>query len=213
MKTTLLVRNNERFRALAQELGEADWAAPSLCTGWTNHHVLAHLVIGCGAGFDEVAREMVSARGRFDRANTAMARTVADARTPAQLLQDLEALVARPRGIGAAFSKNLLLGDHVIHELDIVFALGRDATVTEEALTAVLRTEVGVPNPFVPARRRARGLALHATDVGWCRPDGSRGAGTVYGAAADLASVLAGRPAALSRLHGPGVEELRARVA
>ncbi|MBW0107450.1 maleylpyruvate isomerase family mycothiol-dependent enzyme [Pseudonocardia sp. KRD-182] len=208
----MLVQNNERFLALAREFGEADWAAPSLCSGWTNHHVLAHLVVGCGAGFHEVAREMVSARGRFDDANTAMARTVADARPPAQLLEELEALVARPQGIGAAFPKNLLLGDHVIHELDIVFALGRDATVTDDALTAVLRTEVGVPNPFVPARRRARGLTLHATDLDWSRPDGSQGARAVHGAAADLASVLAGRPAALSRLHGTGVEELRARV-
>lgn len=212
MTVAMLVRNNERFLALAQELGEEDWATPSLCTGWTNHQVLAHLVVGCGAAIHEVAQEMISARGRFDDANAAMARTAADARTPAQLLRELEALVVRPRGIGAAFPKNLLLGDHVIHELDIVFALGRDATVTEEALTAVLRTEVGVPNPFVPARRRARGLTLHATDVGWGRPDGSRGAGTVHGAAADLASVLAGRPHALSRLYGSGVGELRARV-
>jgi hypothetical protein len=97
-----------------------------------------------------------------------------------------------------------------MHELDIVFALDLPSTVTDEVLIAVLNTEVTVPNPFVPARRRARGLTLRATDLEWTRPGAPQL--VVSGAAADLASVLAGRPHALSRLTGDGVPLLKERL-
>lgn len=204
----LLASNDERFLRVARELDERDWAAPSLCDGWTNRVVLAHLVLGYGAAVSRFAAGMVAARGCFDAANTNMSSALAVRRTPAELLDEFDRLRRHPRGIGRLFPRRLLLGDHVMHELDIMFALGRPADIPAETLAAVLDTEVGVPNPFVPAGRRARGLALRATDADWARP----GEHTVSGAAADLASVLAGRPHALPRLTGPGVAELAGRL-
>ena len=101
------------------------------------------------------------------------------------------------------------MGDHVIHELDITYALGKEPAVPVSTVVAVLNTQVRVPNPFVPATARARGLNLLATDADWShRADGP----TVTGRAAHLASVLAGRPCALPYLSGDGVATLSDRM-
>ena len=109
----------------------------------------------------------------------------------------------------ATFRRGLLLGDHVTHELDIVFALGREPAIGADALVAVLNTQVAMPNPFVPAFRNARGLRLRATDAEWSH--GERGP-VVEGRAADLVSVLGNRPKMLPRLGGDGVAVLEARL-
>ncbi|WP_179472596.1 maleylpyruvate isomerase family mycothiol-dependent enzyme [Mycolicibacterium vinylchloridicum] len=207
-RRNLLRRNDLRFVEFTRSLSAAQWQQASLCTGWTNHEVLAHLAYGYQAPPIAMSAEIVRNGGSFDRANCALARQLAARRTPGELGDDLIALIDAPRGIGRVFPPQLLLGDHVIHELDIALAVGRAPEVPDEALTAVLETQVRVPNPFIPARSRARGLALHADDTGWRHGAGPR----VTGAAAHLASVLAGRPRALEHLHGDGVAILTTRL-
>lgn len=205
----LLRSNDARFHALAAGFSADDWSQPSLCDGWTNHDVLAHLVVGYSAGALPVTAEMLRHRGSFDRANAAMARAVAASRAPADLLDDFERLTQRPRGLGRYFPRRLLLGDHITHELDMVFALGREPTIPADALVAVLNTQVRVPNPFVPAFRNSRELRLIATDADWTY--GERGP-IVRGCAADLVSVLGSRPARLARLDGDGADMLASRL-
>jgi uncharacterized protein (TIGR03083 family) len=201
--------NDGRLADFARDITAAQWAEPSLCIEWTNHDVLAHLVVGYGAAAGDVVAAMTRQRGSFDAANAQLARDLAARRHPAQLIADLEELARRPRGIGRVFPKRLLLGDHVIHELDIAFALGKESTVPLSTVTTVLDTQVRVPNPFVPAAARARGLNLYATDVRWSH---SAGGPTVTGRAAHIASVLAGRSRALRYLSGDGVDLLSARI-
>ncbi|MBB3603240.1 uncharacterized protein (TIGR03083 family) [Mycolicibacterium sp. BK556] len=203
-----LRRNDLRFVAFARSLSAAQWQHASLCTGWTNHDVLAHVVYGYQAPPVAMAAEIGRHRGSFDRANCALARQFATRHTPDELIDDLTAVMNMPRGVGRVFPPRLLLGDHVIHELDIALAIGRESEVDTEVLIAVLETQVRVPNPFIPARSRARGLSLHACDAGWRHGTGPR----VTGSAAHLASVLAGRPAALAHLEGDGVATLGARL-
>ena len=205
----LLRANDERFHALAVGFTASEWSAPSLCAEWSNHDVLAHLVIGCSAGAAEVTAKILCHSGSFDRANAAMARSLAASRTPAELLDDFQRVTREPRGLGRYFPRRLLLGDHVTHELDMLFALGREPVVAVGALVAVLNTQVSVPNPFVPAFRNSRGLQLIATDADWTY--GKRGP-TVQGRAAELVSVLGNRPAMLTRLDGDGVDVLASRL-
>ena len=204
----LLRRNDLRFVEFANSMSAEEWHQPSLCTGWTNHQVLAHIVYGYQAPPIAMSTEIVRHGGSFDRANCALAGRLATRRAPAELIDDLTVAMHAPRGIGRVFPPRLLLGDHVIHELDIALAIGRAPEIPAETLTAVLETQVRVPNPFIPARSRARGLTLDAVDVGWQRGAGPR----VTGTAAQLASVLAGRPRALEHLHGDGVVTLGARL-
>jgi uncharacterized protein (TIGR03083 family) len=205
----LLRANDARFYALAGEFSDDEWSAPSLCDGWSNHDVLAHLVIGCSAGAAAVTTGMLRHGGSFDRANAALARSLAATRGPAELLDDFALLSVRPRGLGRYFPRRLLLGDHITHELDVLFALGREPSIPADGLVAVLNTQVSVPNPFVPAFRNSRGLHLIATDADWTH--GARGP-IVRGRAAELVSVLGNRPAILTRLDGDGVDVLASRV-
>src|ERR1700754_1356220 len=55
----LLRANDARFHTLAGEFTADEWSQPSLCDGWTNHDVLAHLVVGCSAGAVAVTAEML----------------------------------------------------------------------------------------------------------------------------------------------------------
>jgi uncharacterized protein (TIGR03083 family) len=204
----LLRANDVRFLAVARGLPGRDWSRRSLCSEWTNHDLLAHLVIGCGASPRTIALEMIRQRGSFDRSNASLAQNLAALRTPSELIEDFAALIDRPRGLGRVFPRRLLLGDHVIHELDIVLPLGKVATVDPSVLAAVLQTQVRVPNPFVPAAARARGLCLRAKDLDWTYGSGGH---CVSGEAAHLASALAGRRWALDQLSGDGVPLLRDR--
>jgi uncharacterized protein (TIGR03083 family) len=209
-KTANTLRDNDaRLAELLKSVSDSQWAQPSLCTEWTNHDVLAHLVVGYSATLSSIATATLRRRGSFDRANSDMARTLAAQRDPQALVDDFIALTQQARGVGRVFPRRLLLGDHVIHELDISYALGRESTIPAAVVAAVLDTEVRIPNPFVPASARARGLNLIATDTTWSH----RSAGpTVTGKAGFLASVLAGRPWALRHLTGNGVAVLTSRL-
>jgi uncharacterized protein (TIGR03083 family) len=205
----LLRHNDERFAALAAELAADDWARPSLCDVWTNHDVLAHLVNGYRTGPGAIAVEMSRRRGSFDRANAALACALAADHSPTELLGEFARLVHHPRGLGRVFPPRLLLGDHITHELDILFAIGREPAIADDALIEVLNTQVAVPNPFVPAYRHSRGLRLRAVDVDWSHGhDGP----VVEGRAAELVSVLGNRPRMVSALSGDGVDVLRSRI-
>ena len=131
------------------------------------------------------------------------------ARSPGELLDDFERLRREPEGLGRRFPSRLLLGDHVTHELDMVFALDRQPEIPPDILVAVLNTQVAVPNPFVPAFRNSSGLRLRATDAEWSH--GERGP-VVEGRAAELVSVLGNRRKVLPCLGGDGVPILEARL-
>jgi uncharacterized protein (TIGR03083 family) len=201
--------NDFRFLAVARSLSDQDWSRHSLCAEWSNREVLAHLVVGYRISASAIAVDVARHRGSFDRSNAALARTAAARRSPATLIDEFAALIDRPRGVGRVFPRRLLLGDHVIHELDIVLPLGLEPTVCPDVVAAVLETQVRVPNPFVPAAERARGLTLRAIDTDWSYGHGDS---SVTGKAVHLASVLAGRPWALSLLDGGGVGQLRNRL-
>ena len=132
------------------------------------------------------------------------------ASSPAELLDEFEQLVYRPRGLGRVFPPRLLLGDHITHELDILFATRPrtgDSRRGGDRRCSIRKWRV--PNPFVPAFRNSRGLRLRATDVEWTHGEAGP---LVEGRAAELVSVLGNRPRMLSALRGDGVELLASRV-
>jgi uncharacterized protein (TIGR03083 family) len=213
MSTRELLREHDRlFVAFARTLAPSEWDRPSLCSEWSTHDVLAHLVVGYSIPLHSLAWSILKHRGSFDRANTAVAQRLAARQTPRDLIDTLERRVARPKGIGKLFPPRLLLGDHVLHHLDIALALDRQTAIPDNIMHAVLDTEVRIPNPFVPARRNAAGLTLRATDTGWTlsRDHGARHA--VQGSAIHLAAALGGRTHALASLTGDGVVQLDNRI-
>lgn len=204
----VLRANDLRFLDIVDGFTAADWTRPSLCTEWSNHEVLAHLVIGRSASVRDIATGMIRERS-FDRENTRAAKTLAADHAPGELLNDYRGFITQPTGVGKLFPRGLLLGDHVVHELDILFALDHTSSIPTKILVKVLNTQVGLPNPFVPAYFTARGLRLRATDAPWTH---GKSGPVIEGTTAALASVLAGRPKMLTHLSGEGAEMLTERL-
>ena len=206
-----LVRHqDDAFAAFARSLTDGEWDRPSLCAGWTNKDVLAHLVLGLRLPPPRLLLAMGRRRWSFDAANDALSREYASRSTASELIAAFDRARAHPVGIGRLLPAPLMLGDHAVHHLDIAFALGRSGVLSPQVTDAVLAVETRVPNPFIPAVARARGLAFRTTDTNWSHSP--ERALEVLGTAESIISVLAGRPHAIAELTGSGVATLTGRL-
>lgn len=119
-----------RLAALFADLSPDQWAAPSLCAGWRNREVLAHMTMPfrlSGPGF---LLGMVRARFRFNDFADRDARATARRLSDHELTELFGANIRhswQPPGGGQAGA----LGHDVIHGLDITEALGLPAPPPE----------------------------------------------------------------------------------
>jgi uncharacterized protein (TIGR03083 family) len=185
------------------QLTDEQWSTPSLCTEWTVHDVLAHLVsaakmtppkfavkfAGAGFNFDKFAGRQVAAEGAGGPDATLAAFRSVQGRTSA------------PPG-----PKDTWLGEAVVHGEDIRRPLGIKHDYAMDAVTRAI-TFYSKSNAIIGGRDRVAGLTLTATDA-----DFSVGSGpVVQGPAVSLLLAASGRKSALADLTGPGVETLRSR--
>jgi uncharacterized protein (TIGR03083 family) len=206
---------NEVWRAIdAERLGVADllaglspqqWEIPSLCAGWRVREVAAHLTLA-HTGVAAAAVALVRARGSFDRMIYDTA--ARQARLPLSRYPALLRAMAGSRKKAPGISHLEPLIDLLVHGQDIAIPLGLDRPVpVPAAVAAASRIWPGL-YPF-RARRRLAGLRLSATDCSWSAGEGPLAEGPI----AAVLLALTGRPAAADRLSGPGVPELRNRLA
>ncbi len=179
-----------------------DWEAPSLCTGWTVKDVVAHMISYEELGTLGLLKRF--AKGWIVRANQVGVDEFA-ALSPHQLLEFLGGHL-QPRGLTAGFGGMIALVDGTIHHQDIRRSLGRPRSVPADRLERVLGLVPG--NPRLGAGRRIRGLRLRATDIDWAHGRGPE----VIGRGEALLMAMAGRPAALADLDGPGLGTLTERL-
>src|SRR3712207_5049545 len=90
------------------------------------------------------------------------------------------------------------LMDVVVHAQDIARPLGRRHRTPPDVAVPVLRYLA--ENRFMGGPRRVAGLQLVATDADWSTGEGPQ----VRGPLSDLVLAVAGRPAGLAGLTGPG---------
>lgn len=183
-------------------LTPAQWRAPSLCTEWTVKDVVAHVVSYEELGIAGFLGRIV--RGRITRANQVGVDEFAHL-SERELLDYLRAHLD-PSGLTARFGGMIGFVDGTIHHQDIRRALNRPRTIPADRLSRILPLIPG--NPRLGAGRRIRGLRLRATDVEWVHGDGPE----VTGPGEALLMVMAGRPAALDDVSGPGKETLAQRL-
>lgn len=201
----VITRERARLADLLDELTPAEWEHPSLCAGWTVRHVAAHVISSPQATPWAVGVALVRARGSFDRCIDDQARRWAD-RPTQQIVDDYRRLHGSQRHpVGTTYYEPLL--DVLVHTQDIAVPLGRELAMPTEAARGAADRVWRRSFPF-HARRRLGGLRLRATDTDWAAGAGDE----VTGAVADLLLALTGRTATLSRLTGPGVEQLHERV-
>ncbi|OIN80543.1 maleylpyruvate isomerase family mycothiol-dependent enzyme [Mycobacterium malmoense] len=191
------------LQAFLATLTPRDWEAPTLCTRWSVKDVVAHMISYEELGTLGLLKRF--AKGRIVRANQVGVDEFA-ALSPQQLLEFLGNHLT-PQGLTAGFGGMIALVDGTVHHQDIRRSLGRPRTVPADRLQRVLGLMPG--NPRLGAGRRIRGLRLRATDIDWAHGRGPE----VTGPGEALLMAMAGRPAALTDLAGPGRATLAARLA
>jgi uncharacterized protein (TIGR03083 family) len=190
-----------RLADLMEDLSDAEWRTPSLCTGWTVREVAAHLTLA-HLGLRAAIPAAIRAGGSFNR----MIRDTAirQARLPVEEYpRRLRAMVGSRRT--APFITELEpLTDVLCHAQDIARPLGRPYPMPVDAAVVSAERVWTTSFPFW-ARRRLRGFELVATDAPWRAGAGVR----VDGPISALLLLVSGRPAALTELSDPGAAELR----
>jgi uncharacterized protein (TIGR03083 family) len=193
--------------ALADDLtgvGDDRWATPSLCSDWSVHQVLGHLVATTTMNPVRFVSRFARAGFNFTRFNAGnVARHTRV--TPTQTLADFrDHLGDRTSAPGPT---DTWIGEIVIHGADIRRPLG---IPQRTPIPIVLRVADFYTRSdlIVGAKSRVAGLALRATDTDWAHGTGPE----VTGAALSLVLAMTGRRAALAELAGAGVDQLTVRM-
>lgn len=201
---TMIHEQRQKVGDMLGGLSDADWDAPSLCTGWRVRDVVAHMVETHLTTPGKFLAGFAAAGFRFNvYADKGIARHAGE--TPAQLLARYRETCTRttaPPG-----PKVTWLGEAVIHGEDVARATGRSVAVSPAALVTVADFTRST-TPLLHGKQRSAGLRLRATDVDWAAGEGPE----VTGPAASLILAITGRAPALADLSGEGLETLRARL-
>jgi uncharacterized protein (TIGR03083 family) len=194
-------------QALAADLrplDDAQWAAPSLCEGWTVRDVLAHMASAASltppAFFATLAGSGFSF-GKLQEKGIARQRGASPADTLARF-DAVQTSVKHPPGPPVTW-----LGETIVHSEDIRRPLGIGHQYPADAVAQVADFYQG-SNLLIGSKRRIEGLALRATDADWSHGTGPE----VSGPLLSLVLAMTGRKAAVDDLTGDGVATLRSRA-
>jgi uncharacterized protein (TIGR03083 family) len=202
----VIERERLSLAALLENLTDDQWNAPSLCEGWRVRVVAAHVALTPQApGPLSMLVEGVRAGGRFHKINRDFA--VRHAQRPgADLVAELREHAASRRLPKVTNYRNIVL-DIVVHGQDIAIPLGIPREMPKDAALAGIERVWTMGWPF-GVKRPLKRFRFTATDVDWAAGGGPE----VRGPVSALLLLLTGRPAALPRLSGPGVEQLSGLV-
>ncbi|UGT69416.1 maleylpyruvate isomerase family mycothiol-dependent enzyme [Nocardia gipuzkoensis] len=184
------------------DLDDHEWAADSLCPGWTVHDVSAHLTLSNRVTLGATIAGVVRARGDWNRMTERMARDRASRYTPAELIAQLREGAGWSRRAPGAGPLDPLV-DTMIHGQDIARPLGRRRDMPAEQ--AVVALEHVLRSPFYGSKKRLRGVRVVATDAEWSAGSGPE---EIHGPLSDLLLLATGRAAGLAGVTGTGVQRL-----
>lgn len=191
----------EALAGTIEALTPEQWAAPSLCEGWTIGFLAAHVLAGAEQTQGHFLRGMAASGFRFSTfmAADARDREQLSARQIADRLRLRTTTTNHPPAPVAA-----MLGEVVVHGEDIRRPAGVEREVPAGAADECLDMYIKSSFP-VGGKKRIQGLRLVATDTGWAHGIGPE----VSGPALSLLLAMTGRPAGLA---GDGAPVLAERV-
>lgn len=207
----LLAQERRTLAQLLDGLDARQWQTQSLCTEWTVHQVLAHLVMTpmktpTGRG---VAVALAKAGGHVWHMGRDVTVAYAAQHPPQELVATLREIADSRDKPWFVVAANIL-PDVVVHGQDIAVPLGIERPVPDATAAVVLERLYSMGWPF-HASRRLRGLHVVAQSsehdgVVWEAGEGPE----LRGDAGALALLMTDRrAAALPRLHGPGLDQLQ----
>lgn len=184
------------------KLDDRQWNTASSCAGWRVRDVAVHLLMPYQMSVPRFFIKMAAAGFNFDKMADRWA--TEDTRTHEQILEALRLTNQAPFHVPGA-PPEAPLSHLVIHAEDIYQPLGIKHTINPQSANIVL-------NQLTTARARRslkpgmfEGLAFSARDSGWSYGTGAE----VIGSASALITTLAGRAAAVDKLSGDGVTQIR----
>jgi uncharacterized protein (TIGR03083 family) len=190
------------FATMLRGLSPEQWSAQSLCEGWTVHDAVIHIAIHAHSSAPQ--RIMDLARVGF---NEDRQMEPERARSKDELIEWL----ASPARLGGRQDILTQLSELVIHQQDVRRPLGLDRSIPAERLGVVLDfgiSAAGLTWTMAFSRRRAKGLRLVASDIGWWAGVGPE----VRGPGEAILMALNGRSGAIDALTGDGVPALAGRI-
>jgi uncharacterized protein (TIGR03083 family) len=191
---------------LLEGLTDEQWNAASLCDGWRIKDVAAHVALAPQPPSPwTMVIKGIRAGGRFHKLNHDYSVRHAE-RPGVDLVSELREHAASRRLPQVTDVRNILF-DILVHGQDIAIPLGIEREMPKDAARAGVERVWTMGWPF-GVKRCFKEFRYVATDVEWRAGHGPEVTGPVAG----LLLVLTGRPAALSRLSGPGVDDLRGRL-
>lgn len=175
-----------------RNLDDADWATSSLCTGWTVHDVLAHLVNDATTTRLGFVAQLVAARFDFDALNQRGVEAERRAHPRDTLARFRE---VADRTSSAPTSAATRYVEAFVHGEDIRRPLGIAHDYPQGAVLAAIAHQRKTPVSMGGGRELAAGRTLIATDAGDTAGQSlSLGEGPpVRGTAIDLLLWLSGR--------------------
>ena len=192
-------------------LTPAQWATPSLCSGWSGQHVAAHLAWTPTLSPRQAMTELVRSGFRPNKVNPDTAARWWP-RGPVEILRQLQANAennAKPVGVPRAAT----LVDSVVHALDIRRPLGTQRVIPAQAFAPAADFCINKRWPASvvvggSVRKRINGLRLVADDYDWSWGEGPE----VRAPGETIMLVLTGRPIGSHELAGPGAATLSGRM-
>ncbi|MGK0274850.1 MAG: hypothetical protein ACI9N0_001231 [Ilumatobacter sp.] len=180
--------------------------APTLCEGWTAHHVAAHLVTFVDVPLPKFIFNVAKAKGNFDVAANKMAQRIAD-RPVTDLVATLRAKANKKAAL-PMFPGELTMVDTMVHTQDVRRALDLSGDLPTDAVRASLEFLTTSKRAVVLLEHKGLldGLRLESTDSDWSYGEGQLVSGTNE---ALLLGIL--RRPVFEELNGDGVATLRQR--
>jgi uncharacterized protein (TIGR03083 family) len=181
-------RERASLADLLEGLSPEEWETRTRCGDWRVRDLAAHLTVAARFSYGQVVREMVRARGNWNRMIHDSA--VREAELPvAEIVANLRSIIGSRR-LAPTTSPHEPLLDLLVHGQDIAFALGRERPVPPAAARDAAErvwTMRFPPRPWPLPKAR-----LVATDIEWTRGVGEE----IRGPITSLLLLLTGRPEA-----------------
>lgn len=192
---------------LFDDLSVEELQTRTLCPAWTAHAMAAHLVMPLDVPPLRFALEIARHKGSMDRASEAVV-----ARLATRPIGELTAVLREKADVHPPIpvvGTSGQLADTAIHLRDVARPLGRaaDVPLTSWRLVLAFLVTRAAQIGHVP-RGVTSGLRFRTTDQEWTWGEGPE----VFGPSEALALGMAGRPAALVDLDGPGLPPLQRRL-